>query len=207
MRKSHLAASVLLWGMAALSIGPASAAASAEWPCVQPRVPSLSVAAFWSGPPVDDATAAPWRDKPEIAAVVTSVVSRRTPVEEAEKQITTFAGSHKGDKDSLTLVFAGAFSELNTLRTQIVNGIERFAKGQYALSDDLNKSRNELAGLTKLPEKTDQQRTRISELQTKIQWDTRIHNERQNTLRYVCEVPVILEQRVFAIARAVQNEM
>jgi hypothetical protein len=207
MRKSHLAASALLWGLAAFSMQPASAAPSAEWPCVQPRVPSLSVAAFWSGPPVDDATATAWRDKPEIAAVVTSVVSRRTPVEEAEKQIATFAGSHKGDKDSLTLVFAGAFSELNNLRTQIVNGIERFAKGQRALSEDLNKTRDELTSLAKLPEKTDQQRTRISDLQTKIQWDTRIHNERQSTLRYVCEVPVILEQRVFAIARAVQNEM
>jgi hypothetical protein len=186
---------------------PALSAPTADWPCIQPRVPSLSVATFWSGPPIDEATIKALADKPEIAALVTSVVSRRTPVEEAEKLIADFAGRHKGDKDGMTLVFAGAFSELNTLRTQIVTGIERFAKGQQRLSEDLNKTRAELTSLTAAAEKTEQQRARIAELQTKIQWDTRLHNERQSTLRYVCETPVILEQRIFAIARAVQNEM
>lgn len=186
---------------------PTHSAPTADWPCIQPRVPSLSLATFWSGPPIDEATAKAWRDKPEIAAVVTGVVSRRTPVEEAEKLIADFAAGHKGDKDGMTLVFAGAFSELNTLRTQIVTGIERFARGQQRLSDGLNATRAELSKLTAAAEKTEQQRARIVELQTKVQWDTRLHNERESTLRYVCETPVILEQRIFSIARAVQNEM
>ena len=206
MRRPHFCA--LLWLGAVGAVAPAAnAAQTADWPCVQPRIPTLSVATYWSGPQIDEAQEKAWRDKPEVAALVTSAVSRRTPVEDAEKQIAAFASSHKGDKDALTLVFAGVFSELNNLRTQIVHGIERFARGQRNLSEDLNKSRDELAGLVKLPEKTDQQRARIQDLQTKIQWDTRLHNERQNTLRYVCETPVILEQRVFAVARAVQNEM
>lgn len=198
------------WLMA-LALGgaalPALAAPAGDWPCIQPRIPELSVATFWGGPPIDDASKS-WRDKPEVAQLVSSIVSRRIPVEAAEKMITDFAATHKDDKSGLmTLVFAGAFSELNTLRTQIVHGIERYTRNQRALSDTINKDRAELSELTKPGEKTDGQRARIQELQTKLQWETRLHKERESTQRYVCETPVLLEQRVFSIARAVQNEM
>jgi hypothetical protein len=190
-----------------VTAGPGGAAPNADWPCVQPRVLELSIATFWSGPPLDGGTSQAWRDNPDVARLVTSVVSRRTPVEDAEKMIADYAAAHKGEKDSLALVFAGAFAELNTLRTRIVRGIERFARNQRQLSDQLNKARAELNTLTSAPQKTEQQRTRIQELQTQIQWQTRLHNERQNSLRYVCETPALLEQRIFSIARAVQNEM
>jgi hypothetical protein len=187
---------------------PSLAAPSGDWPCIQPRIPELSVATFWAGPPIDEGAVKAWRDNPDVAHLVTSIVSRRTPVETAETMIADFAGAHKDDKAGLmTLVFAGAFSELNTLRTQIVHGIERFTRNQRALSDTINKDRAELGDLTKPGEKTDQQRARIQELQTKVQWETRLHKERESTQRYVCETPVLLEQRVFSIARAVQNEM
>jgi hypothetical protein len=200
----------LAFALAALigtGVGHAAFAAPADdWPCVQPRVPELSLGAFWSGPPLDTASTA-WRGEPDIARLVTSVVSRRTPIEDAEKQIADFAGSHKDEKGALPVVFAASFAELNNLRTQIVHGIERFARNQRQLSDEINKSRAELNPLTAAAEKTDQQRARIQELQTQIQWQTRLHKERESALRYVCETPTILEQRVFAIARAVQNEM
>jgi hypothetical protein len=193
--------------LAGAGVGPAALAAPGDdWPCVQPRVPELSLGAFWSGPPLDTANTA-WHDQPDIAKLVTSVVSRRTPIDDAEKQIADFAGSHKDDKAALPLVFAASFAELNSLRTQIVHGIERFARNQRQLSDEINKARAELNPLTAAAEKTDQQRARIQELQTQIQWQTRLHRERESALRYVCETPVLLEQRVFAIARAVQNEM
>jgi hypothetical protein len=199
---------LLLSGMivGALSAGPVRAVPHGDWPCIQPRVPELSLGAFWSGPPLDQATSA-WRSKPEVAGLVTEIISRRLPVEDAEKRIADFAAGHKGDKDALAQVFAGAFAELDGLRSRIVRGIERFTRSQRQLSDSINKDRAELSTLGAAPEKTEQQRARIQELQTKIQWATRLHHERESTLRYVCETPVILEQRVFAIARAVQNEM
>ena len=40
-----------------------------------------------------------------------------------------------------------------------------------------------------------------------MQWQIRVHKEREGTVRYVCETPVLLEQRIFAIARAVQGAM
>ena len=35
-----------------------------------------------------------------------------------------------------------------------------------------------------------------------LAWDTRIFKQRAQSLNYVCETPVLLEQRAFAIARA-----
>ena len=42
---------------------------------------------------------------------------------------------------------------------------------------------------------------KVDELGSRIEWQTRIFEERQKTIGYVCEVPVLIEQRLFALAR------
>jgi hypothetical protein len=37
--------------------------------------------------------------------------------------------------------------------------------------------------------------------------DTRIFEERRKTMSFVCEVPVLIEQRLFALARAIQQSL
>jgi hypothetical protein len=48
---------------------PSSARAAgrreADWPCVQPNVPQMSVAAIWNGPSIADVGSA-WQDDPAI---------------------------------------------------------------------------------------------------------------------------------------------
>ena len=46
-----------------------------------------------------------------------------------------------------------------------------------------------------------------SALEDALRWDTRIHDERNAALAYVCESPVILEQRAFALAREIQTHL
>ena len=43
----------------------------------------------------------------------------------------------------------------------------------------------------------------IDAQEQKLDWDMRIFQDRQQALTYVCETPVILEQRVFALGRAI----
>ena len=43
----------------------------------------------------------------------------------------------------------------------------------------------------------------IDAREKQLDWDMRIFQDRQQALTYVCETPVILEQRVFALARAI----
>jgi hypothetical protein len=39
------------------------------------------------------------------------------------------------------------------------------------------------------------------------EWGTRIFEERRKTINFVCEVPVVIEQRLFALARAIQQSL
>lgn len=202
--------STVLAFMAMVTLGSgANAAPHGDWPCVQVRNPSLSIATFWTGGPIADDAKTAWRTDAEVTKLVTKLVSRRTQLDDVEKLVAQFAGrlSPETKTPRLTLVFAGAFHELDTLRTSLVNNIERYTRTQRRFAEDLNKARAELDQLRALPEKNDQHRARIEELQTKVQWQIRLHKERESTLRYVCEAPALLEQRVFAIAGAVQSGM
>jgi hypothetical protein len=48
---------------------------------------------------------------------------------------------------------------------------------------------------------------RRRELQEKLVWDTRIFDERQRSLTYICEQPALLEQRLFALARTIMGHL
>ena len=69
---------------------PASALAAdpryPDWPCNQIKVPELSVAAVWAGPPIDDVGNI-WERDPAIRDLVARLAARRTPLDDAEKTI------------------------------------------------------------------------------------------------------------------------
>jgi hypothetical protein len=51
----------------------------------------------------------------------------------------------------------------------------------------------------------DQQK--IADLSNRVQWDTRVFEDRRRALTYVCETPVLIEQRLGALARTIAAEM
>src|ERR1700754_3334536 len=90
---------------------PAHAADSRhpDWPCVQAKVPELSVAAMWAGPPLDNAAKA-WESDPKIKDLVPRLAARRTPLEDAQKSIADFiTGSATEREQKAKLLFAGLF--------------------------------------------------------------------------------------------------
>jgi hypothetical protein len=38
-------------------------------------------------------------------------------------------------------------------------------------------------------------------------WDVRIYDDRHSSLSYLCEQPVLLEQRAFALARTIVDQL
>ena len=50
-----------------------------DWPCVQSKVPEISLAAVWAGPPLDD-VADKWKDDARISPLVSKLAARRTPL-------------------------------------------------------------------------------------------------------------------------------
>ena len=49
--------------------------------------------------------------------------------------------------------------------------------------------------------------TKIEELGNQLVWETRIFEERQRVVKFVCEVPTAIDQRLFALSRVIQQEM
>jgi hypothetical protein len=184
----------LLVAPPALAAGPPDP----DWPCIQRRQPQLSMAQVWDGPIPDDAALALARTA-EIQSVAQVIALRRTPMEEAEARIADFAAEH--DPQALVALFAASFDHINAARDQVMAGITRYAHKQEALDAQIEDKRHEFAAL-EAAESPDFDR--IDALDRDLEWSTRIFQDRQQSLTYVCETPVILEQRAFAIGRAVE---
>jgi len=198
------------WTSIAMST-PAAIAAEAKdksWPCIQRKVPEISIGMVWSGPEfkVDDQA---WKRTEGVAELVKVTTSRRNSIEDAKTAIDKFLNAFKGDtKSTLTQVFAGLFQTINGERREIITGIERYARQQLALAKKIKTLTKELYGLTASgAEPTPEQSKRIDEINEKFNWDTRIFDERQQSLTYVCETPVLLEQRLFALGRHIVQHL
>lgn len=47
----------------------------------------------------------------------------------------------------------------------------------------------------------------VEDVENALKWDARIFDERRRSLTYVCEVPTLLERRVFEIGRRIQARL
>ncbi|MCG7393808.1 hypothetical protein MHY87_12910 [Microvirga sp. ACRRW] len=174
--------------------------ADEDWPCVQRRVAELSMGQMWAGPPVDAAASA-WRDDPSLASLARTLASRRTTLDDASAAIERFSKDAGPDKEAkLTLLFAGVFELINTERRRLINGIERYARKQKTLADQISETSRILTHESKpAPER--------ATLEHRLQWDTRIYDDRNQALQYVCESPVLLEQQVYALAQEISRHL
>jgi hypothetical protein len=203
MRYDLLVAAAVL----ALALGDGALAADPrypDWPCNQMKVPEISVAAVWAGPPIDDVGTA-WEADPAVRDVVARLAARRTPLAEAEKTVAdVITGNAAERQQKAKLVLAGLFTTLNRERSEVMNGIERFSRKQKQFADEI---RSTVLQLRELQDKPGQDEAKRNELASRIEWETRVFEERQKTVGYVCEVPVLIEQRLFALARAIAQSL
>lgn len=193
----------------AIALTPQGSALAADprypdWPCNQIKVPEISVAAVWAGPPIDDVESV-WEQDPAIRNLVAQLAARRTPLEDAQKMISDVITGDAAERHrKAKLVFAGLFKSLNHERSEVMNGIERFSRKQREFADQV---RSTILQLRELQDAPDRDETKVEELVSRVEWDTRIFDERSKTIGYVCEVPVLIEQRLFALSRAIQQSL
>jgi hypothetical protein len=203
-RRSWLLVTAVVIGLALRTASLAADPRFPDWPCTQIKVPEISIVAVWSGPSID-APENLWETDPTIKDLVARLAARRTPLEDAEREIRNFiVGGSTDRQEKAKLVFAGLFTTLNGERSQVMNGIERFSRQQAAFA---NRIRHEITELRRMRDTLDPNQREIDELANRIDWDTRIFEDRRKTIRYACEVPVLIEQRLFALARVIQESM
>lgn len=198
---------LLMLGLA----GPALAAGDndPDWPCVQRKIPALSAGMMWAGPPVDEKAGKLWSEDSRLEPLVARISARRTTLDEAAEQIAAYATSLEAQakQEKLTALFAGVLSTINSERAQIMTGITKFTRKQQELANAIRTTRKAFSEALKVKPKTDESRKAVRELERKLSWQSRIHQDREHSLRFVCESPVILEQRAFALAREIANQL
>ena len=192
-----------------LGVGAPDAARAADprypdWPCNQLKVPDISIAAVWAGPPIDDVRAT-WDSDPQLKDLVVRLAARRTPMDEAQKRIADFlTGSAVEKEANAKRLFAGLFVTLNRQRSEVMNGIERITRKQKTLA---GKIRADALELRNLHDASTSDQAKVEELTNQVAWSTRIFEDRRKTINYACEVPGLIERRLFSLARAIQQGM
>jgi hypothetical protein len=182
-----------------------------EWPCVYRKVPVLSAATIWDGPPITDTST--WRKDEAIRKLSQYLVSRRVKEPEAEAAIKKFAAGLPADtRDAkLTELFAAVLTRTNEDRKLVMSGIERFHKRQLERAKEIEKEGIDLppegdAGATdangpagEIPQ--------LSSKEEKYKWEVRTFQEKQANIPIACEIPQLIDERAGAIARAIRAEM
>src|SRR5213595_2956927 len=131
-----------------------------DWPCAQAKVPEISLAAVWAGPPLDDVSGK-WKDDAKVSALVAKLAARRTPLEEAQKAITEYLNGAADKTQSGKLLFAGLFDSLNAQRSQVLNGLERATRKQREAAE---KIRADTLTLQALQSETSRDQAKIDDL-------------------------------------------
>ncbi len=175
-----------------------------DWPCKQLKVPVLSPAAIWAGPPIDTVGNA-WEEAPGLPDLVGRLAARRTPMAEAEKEIANYlTGTAEEKQEKAKLLFAGLLETLNTQRTQVMSGLERAYRKQKQVAEAI---RGETDKFRQLQDAPNADQAQIEDMARQIEWETRIFEDRRKTTSFACEVPIEIEQRLFALSRAIQSAL
>jgi Spy/CpxP family protein refolding chaperone len=173
-----------------------------DWPCQQLKVPEISIASVWTGPSIEAADKEKSAD-PKEAELVSRLAARRTPIEDARKLIADYVvGTSEEKQQKAKTLFAALYSTLNAQRDQVMNGIERFSRKQKAMAEDI---REKAQKMREIQDKPDADQAQSNELASQLSWQTRIFEDRRKSTSYVCDVPVIIEKRLFDLGSAIQN--
>ena len=118
--------------LAAAACLPAFAASAAqqkpEWPCVQRKVPELSLAQIWTGPELPPG-AQQWKEDETVAGLVAELAQRRMPLDEAERRIKDFARSlpERERDERMAKLVEGLFDTMNRGGLIVVSMVDSYA--------------------------------------------------------------------------------
>ncbi|MFA5949496.1 MAG: hypothetical protein WC807_04370 [Hyphomicrobium sp.] len=181
----------------------------AAWPCVQKKVEVLSVSLVWDGPAIEGLKG--WYQDKDITMLIDRLASRRVPVADAEAAIKTFAEKQPdaARDEKLTLLFAGLFDKVSGQRRSVLAGIEKYQKAQQERAVELERQGTEIAELEKRvgSSSPDAETPELQQAREKFNWAQRIFQERQTNIPLACELPVLVEERLYAMAQAIRANM
>lgn len=168
-----------------------------DWPCIQRKVDELSVGLMWPGEVPEIELSPEAEDLAELLSL------RRVSLEDAEAEVEAFtAGNTDADATVLGNIFLEVFDRLDRLRSRLIRGIGDYSHGQIARAARIDAVRQELQDMQAVEDPDEEG---IQDLAQRLAWEERIYKDRQDSLTYVCETPVLLEKRLYAVAQMLQR--
>jgi hypothetical protein len=192
------------------------------WPCVQRKVETVSVGQVWDGPSIEGIKG--WYTNKELVDLIDVLASRRVPVAEAQEAIKTYADAQPADQrdKNLTTLFAALFDKISTQRRTVMAGIEKYQKSQIERSKELERQSTAIGKLEKeLPAKSSSSpgeiipdtgniasgNPELDKAREHFNWAQRIFQERQSSMPLACELPGIIDERLYALAQSIRQAM
>ncbi|TIO47440.1 MAG: hypothetical protein E5X80_31665 [Mesorhizobium sp.] len=205
MERMSLVRSLVAAAMLVPHAGAMAANTDPDWPCLQRKVPQLSLGQVWNGPELPPA-AKDWSEDPSVSALVEEVAARRLPIADAQKKIRAFAASLPAGQlaPKMAMLVQGMFDHMDAERSHVISGISRYAHRQLEMAAELRKS---ASGLDALRAKPDADQDEVERQTDQLNFATRIFNERAQSLTYVCDVPTIIEQRLYQLSKTVSETL
>ena len=164
----------------------------------------MSLASVWSGPPVDpqDTT---WKDNPAVADLVATLAPRREPIDQAQTLLHDFAQQAGEQKQAQLLqVLVGLFDVLDQERGSVIAGLDRFGQRQKELAAEIREDNEKLRTLQAEPSADP---AAVQQKTQQVKWAAEVFQDRRQALSYACDVPSKIEQRLFALAHQIQQEL
>lgn len=183
---------------------PVSAADYSDptWPCIQRKVENLSLGLMWplalpEEPVRDDAL------RREIDDLADTLSVRRLEIDALRGEVEDFVSRWPDQtENNLGRVFERTFETLNKRRSRVIAGIADFSLSQIALAEKIDTNRLEMDAALAT---SDPDFDRVDKLEEQLDWDQVIFTDRQKSITYLCETPQLIEKRLFAIARMLQE--
>jgi predicted nucleic acid-binding Zn-ribbon protein len=142
---------------------------------------------------------------PQVADLVQTIAPRREPLDQAQAKIHDFA-QHLGEQKQAKLLalLAGLFTVLDQERGSVMSGLDRFGARQKQLAAEIRGDETKLWHDQNDP-KADA--TAVNHLTEQVKWEFQVFQDRRQAISYACDVPSKIEQRLFALARDIQQEL
>ncbi len=171
---------------------------SHDWPCQQREVEQISQGQNWPFP--FDPENVAFESDEDTNRLIAQLSLRRTTPEEAQIAVEGFVEAHP----ELTLndygwIYAQILEKYNTSRAQIIDGIKRYDEGQQIRAEEIDALTQEIKDATAAD---NPDYDKIDQMEVDLDWNTRIYNDREDALSYVCESPILIEKQAYAIAQA-----
>ncbi len=177
-----------------------------DWPCIQQFVEEVAPAVIWAGP---DPTpfASKWQEAPHVVNLVRQLTDDSDSESlDYHKLISEFSSSlpTNSKNEDLTSLFYGVWETFNDRRKRYMRKIIKYAKHQREVSYQLANLLEEIENFDTQSDAA-QQAEEFQELEERVNWHMRIFDKREKAIIFLCERPILIEERLGEVARAIYS--